>query len=167
MISSDMPVFIARVALCRTWLAGAKRSSKKSFKVGFAGIGVELLDVTAPRWPVNTPAGAAPEVARLDLRLDLGDGRELLGLLPGGDHLVQLLFHVVLERFGLGLVIHEADSRGAAKTRDEGSPIDFHATLLCGQRRGYAHPRGGFNEKTTIVSPCATNAGVSPSKPIP
>ena len=39
MISSDMPVFIARVALCSTWLAGAKRSRKKSLSVGLSGIG--------------------------------------------------------------------------------------------------------------------------------
>jgi hypothetical protein len=39
MTSSVMPVFIARVALCSTWFAGAKRSSKKSSRVGLSGIG--------------------------------------------------------------------------------------------------------------------------------
>ena len=38
MISSLMPCFIARVALCSTWEAGANRCSKKSRSVGFAGM---------------------------------------------------------------------------------------------------------------------------------
>ena len=51
MISSDMPVFSARVALCSTWLAGAKRSRKKSWSVGFFGIGSSFL--TLPRVLTN------------------------------------------------------------------------------------------------------------------
>ena len=40
-----MPVFIARVALCSTWFAGAKRRRKKSCIVGLSGIGSMHLDV--------------------------------------------------------------------------------------------------------------------------
>jgi hypothetical protein len=40
----------------------------------------------------------------------------------------------VLERFGLGFVVHEVHGRDAAETRNEGSPIDFHADLLYGLR---------------------------------
>ena len=52
MISSDMPVFIARVALCSTWLAGAKRRRKKSCSVGFSGIG--SIFHLVPALPANT-----------------------------------------------------------------------------------------------------------------
>ena len=100
MISSDIPVFIARVALCSTWLAGAKRRRKKSCSVGFFGIGSSFL--TLPRLLDEEAAGAAPVVARFDLRLDLGDGREFFGWPCGGDLLVEVLFHPVLERIGLG-----------------------------------------------------------------
>ena len=53
MISSDMPVFIARVALCSTWLAGANRRRKKSWMLGLSGIG-SIFFTFCPRLPVNT-----------------------------------------------------------------------------------------------------------------
>src|SRR6186997_3419209 len=87
---------------------------------------LELLDVAAARH--EQAARAASIVARFDLRLDLGDGRELLGLagLVGGDLFVELFFHPVLERVGLGLGIHQADGCGATKTGDERSAIYLH-----------------------------------------
>ena len=42
---------------------------------------------------------------------------------------VEPLFHPVLERFGLGLVIHHADHGGASQAGDEGSAIDVHTPL--------------------------------------
>ena len=74
-------------------------------------------------------ARAAAERPRFDLGLDLGDRREFFGLL-GSDAGVQLLFHVMLERVCLRLMIHEVDGRHAAETGNEGSSIDLHADLL-------------------------------------
>src|SRR5579871_6119318 len=47
-----MPLFIARFALCNTWLTVENRRLKKSCSVGFSGIGGSGL-VTPPR-PTNT-----------------------------------------------------------------------------------------------------------------
>ena len=48
--------------------------------------------------------------------------------LRGGDLLVELLFHAVLERVGLGLGVHQAHGGGATKTGDEGSAIYLHGS---------------------------------------
>ena len=91
---------------------------------------LELLDVAASGY--EQAAGAAAIVARFDLRFDLGDGRELLALaLDGGDLLVELFFHPVLEGVGLGLGVHQADGGRATKTGDERSAIYLHAVLPC------------------------------------
>ena len=79
-----------------------------------------------PRFGHEEAAGAAAIVARFDLRFDLGDGRELRLGLVGGDLLVELFFHPVLERVGLGLGIHQADGGRATETGDERSAIYLH-----------------------------------------
>ena len=106
MISSVMPVFIARVALCSTWLAGAKRFSKNSSSVGlsdiFASAGILRLS-GGPFGPNRLPAPrrmVASRRRRGDLRLAVEDQ-------PAGI-LVQLLHHVVLERLGLRLGIERS-----------------------------------------------------------
>ena len=63
MISSLMPVFSARVALCSTWLAGAKRFSKNSISVGLVGHRRQLrhLAVVGRALRAEQAARAAPD----------------------------------------------------------------------------------------------------------
>ncbi len=120
MISSRIPVFRARFALCSTWFAGAKRYWKKSRSVGFAGIFSIGRSFPSRFWheevPRAAPAGAA-EI--LVLGLQIGNRGELR-------RLVELLLHVVLEGIGFLLRGHDGEGGGPAHTRDEGTTIDFH-----------------------------------------
>ena len=93
---------------------------------------LEPLDVAAS--VDEEAAGAAAVVARFDLRFELGDGREFSAGACGGDLLVELFFHVVLERVGLGFGIHQADGGSATKAGDEGSAINLHGSSTARHR---------------------------------
>jgi hypothetical protein len=89
---------------------------------------LELFDVAAR--VDQQVAGSAAVVPRLDLRLEFGHSRILLGrALLHGNGLIQLFLHVVFECVRLGLGIHGRDGGRTAETRDEGSAIDLHAHL--------------------------------------
>ena len=77
---------------------------------------------------LEEPAGASRRPGSLLLQLFERDDRAGLSVRlpsPRGDLLVQLVFHVVLERLRLVLVRHDGEST-CGKACQEGFTIDFH-----------------------------------------
>jgi hypothetical protein len=158
MTSSGMPVFSARVALCSTWLAGAKRFSKNSRRVGFAdifGSGPARRSVAIAGVEQVAAAGAHPQLLRLALG-DLGDRGKLGFLLLGGDQPVQRFFHVVLERVGFLLRGHQRHRGRPTEARHERATIDLHEVPPLYRRPveiGWAAPvqgPGGHRDKMRL-----------------
>ena len=136
MTSSGMPVFSARVALCSTWLAGAKRFSKNSRRVGFD----PTSSAASPRGDPSRllalnrlpPPRAHPQLLRLARASISATVGNLVSVLLGRDQPVQRFFHVVLERVGFLLRGHQRHRASPAEARNKGATIDVHEVLPAG-----------------------------------